>query len=235
MNSKAKFYMVGGAVRDKIMGLIPKDFDFSVEAYSYAVMKDAILARGGEIFLETEKFLTIRAKVPGLGAADYVLCRKDGAYTDGRRPSEVIPGMIYDDLARRDFTMNAIAIDIESPAQTILDPFNGHSDIANKIIRCVGDPIARFNEDGLRMFRALRFHITKGFALERNIVPCLENSNFFEPRLAGVSLDRIRDEIIRCFKHDTLVTLETFELFHSLRDWTFDRVDLWLKPTSESR
>lgn len=226
-------YLVGGAVRDQFMGLSPKDMDFAVEAPSYAAMKEDILARGGEIFLETEKFFTIRAKVPGLGAADYVLCRKEGRYVDGRHPETVEPGTILDDLSRRDFCLNAIAIDTET--QEIIDPFDGRKDIKTKLIRCVGDPIARFNEDGLRMFRALRFHITKGFALERNIIPCLKDSNFFEPRLAGVSLDRVRDEITRCFKHDTLTTIKVFNLFPALRDWTFSRPDLWLKPTSESR
>lgn len=230
---KVKFYKVGGAVRDEIMGIKPKDFDFSVEAPSYADMKAAIIERSGEIFLETEKYLTIRAKVPNLGAADFVLCRKDGAYSDGRRPDEVVPGTILDDLSRRDFTMNAIAIDTESGE--IIDPFNGRHDIELRNIACVRNAKDRFSEDGLRMFRAFRFHITKGFFMCSSIEQCLISSSFFEPRLSGVSLDRIKDEIFKCFKHDTLLTLKKFEVFHELRDWTFSRPDLWLKPTSESR
>src|SRR4051812_9903063 len=107
----AKIYLVGGAVRDKIMNITPKDLDYSIECESFDAMRQYIIDRGGTIFLETPQYFTIRAKVPELGAADFVLCRRDGMYKDNRRPETVEVGTIFDDLARRDFTMNAIAID----------------------------------------------------------------------------------------------------------------------------
>lgn len=122
-----KFYQVGGSVRDKIMGIKPHDIDFAIGAESFGAMREAILARGGKIFLEMEKFFTIRANLPELGSADFVLTRKDGSYSDGRRPDGVTVGTILDDLARRDFTMNAIAINVETG--DILDPFDGTGDI----------------------------------------------------------------------------------------------------------
>lgn len=125
--SSIKFYQVGGSVRDSFIGLKSKDIDYAVEAPSFDAMREAIKERGGEIFLETPQFLTIRANVPGMGACDYVLCRKDGEYVDGRRPETVTAGTILDDLARRDFTMNAIAIAEDG---TILDPFDGRKDIS---------------------------------------------------------------------------------------------------------
>jgi len=82
-----KFYQVGGSVRDKIMGIKPHDIDFAIGAESFGAMREAILAMGGKIFLEMEKFFTIRANLPELGSADFVLTRKDGSYSDGRRPA----------------------------------------------------------------------------------------------------------------------------------------------------
>lgn len=76
----ACFFEVGGAVRDKLLGVQSKDIDYAVEAESFSAMRDAVIERGGKIFLETPQYLTIRAHVPKLGAADFVLCRKDGEY-----------------------------------------------------------------------------------------------------------------------------------------------------------
>src|SRR5579859_2576372 len=145
------FYLVGGYVRDKILGIPSKDLDYSVEAASYEEMRQSIIDRGGTILLETPNFFTIRARI-GKEVSDYVLCRKDGAYSDSRHPDSVEHGTLHDDLARRDFTMNAIAIDSDG---NYIDPFNGISDIKNKLIRCVGNAQDRFDEDALRMLRAI--------------------------------------------------------------------------------
>ena len=160
MTKKAKFYEVGGAVRDEILNLPTNDLDYAVEAESYEAMREAVLERGGEIFLESPEYLTIRAKVPGIGPADFVLCRKDGAYSDGRHPDRVEPGTLLDDLARRDFTMNAMAVDIENGK--LYDPHDGRKDMEAETIRCVGVAEERFEEDALRILRAIRFAITKG-------------------------------------------------------------------------
>src|SRR3990167_10022522 len=118
-----KFFLTGGFLRDRLLNIPSKDLDYAVEASSYQEMKQAIIERDGEIFLETEKYLTIRARIPKFGAADFVLCRKDGTYIkDRRRPDFVEIGTLFDDLSRRDATINALA---EDENGNIIDFFNG--------------------------------------------------------------------------------------------------------------
>lgn len=224
-----KFFQVGGCVRDTFIGVPSKDIDFAVEAPSFDAMREAIIAKGGKIFLETPKFLTIRAMVPKLGSADYVLCRKDGDYTDGRRPDSVTIGTILDDLARRDFTMNAIALDVENETVPI-DPFDGLRDIADKIIRCVGDAKQRFAEDKLRVFRSVRFSVTKGFTIHSYTANCMSEVNDF----SGVSTERIREELVKMFKVDSFKSFRILDNeFPNLGRVVQER-GLWFKPTSES-
>lgn len=223
-----KYYLVGGAVRDKLMGLKPKDLDYSVECESYEAMRDDIIARGGTIFLETPKYFTIRAKMPVLGAADFVLARRDGMYTDGRRPDEVMAGTIYDDLARRDFTMNAIAENVETGE--IVDPYLGRVDIDFKFITCVDNPIDRFTEDSLRMLRAIRFSITKGFYIQSNIEDCLDDYKYVN-LLKNVSVERIREELVKCFAHSTPDTIAALNRYPKVRDFIFASGNLILVPT----
>lgn len=223
-----KFYLVGGAVRDKLLGLRSKDNDYVVEAKSYDDMKQAILDKGGQIFLETPQHFTIRALIPELGAADFVLPRKDGCYSDGRRPDSVSVGNLHDDLARRDFTMNAIALDEESG--DYIDPFNGKADIVNGVIRCVGEAYDRFFEDSLRLLRAIRFKITKGFYLHYDVVKCLHSQELAD-RLANVSDERKKDELHKCFAKDTPATLKLLSELPLISKAVFDSKKLWLMPT----
>lgn len=225
-----KYYLVGGAVRDEILGKKSKDLDYSCEAPSYEAMKQDILARGGTIFVESPQYLTIRAKMKG-EAADFVLCRKDGSYYDGRRPDTVEVGTLYDDLARRDFTMNAIAKDENGE---LVDPFNGLQDIKDRTIRCVGKASDRLSEDALRMLRAIRFSITKSFAIDESIVRFIDSRHML---IVNVSEDRIRDELTKCFAHNTLETMRLFgrHEFMGLRDMVFTTTKIWLKPTSEGK
>jgi tRNA nucleotidyltransferase (CCA-adding enzyme) len=223
----AKFYMVGGCVRDEILGVKPKDVDFSVECASFDAMRVAILNMGGEIFIEKPDFLTIRARI-GKDTFDYVMCRKDGAYSDGRRPDEVIPGTLFDDLARRDFTMNAIAKDANGE---YIDPFGGIGDIKDGLIRCVGKTADRFSEDFLRVVRAARFSITKGFRVSPQIEFAFDNE-FFCNGLNNVSVERIKDEVEKMFHFDTVKTMEFFGNHPKLMRVVFSR-GLWVKPTLE--
>ena len=224
-----KFYRVGGWVRDQILGVESKDIDYSVEAPSYDAMRDEIKSRGGRIFLETPEYHTIRAKY-GDEVVDFVLCRKDGEYKDGRHPENVEMGTLMDDLARRDFTMNAIAIDEEG---NYIDPHNGQEDIKHGLIRCVGAAEDRFNEDVLRMLRAIRFCITKSMGLHHAIVDCLE-TEFFVNKLRYISDERIREELHKALQHDTVGTLQVLGEYPLLVPVIFDR-GLWLKPTMEKR
>lgn len=218
-----KLFKVGGAVRDEILGIPSKDVDFAVEAPSFEAMRDGVLAMGGTIFVENPEFLTIRAKVPAFGAADFVLARKDGEYSDGRRPDSVTPGTIFDDLARRDFTMNAIAVDMQT-GKTI-DPFNGVRAINNRIIIAVGSAENRLTEDPLRMIRAIRFSITKGMSIDQAIRNVINNRSSIN-LLRGVSRERIGDEVDRMFSSDTLASLRILEEFPALRDEMFMEIRL---------
>lgn len=205
---ETKFYLVGGAVRDKVMGIKnPKDMDFTVEAESFDAMRDAILARGSKIFLEQEQFLTIRAKMPFAGRqvdADFVLARKesDSDYSDGRRPNTVVIGTLMDDLARRDFTMNAMA---ETEDGEIIDPFNGREHIKQKILCTVGNSDIRFNADRLRVLRAVRFEITKHMMMDINIDMSIKKNS----SLIGVSAERIADEVNKMMRFDRKATIQS--------------------------
>jgi tRNA nucleotidyltransferase (CCA-adding enzyme) len=226
---KAKFYQVGGCVRDEILNIPSKDVDYSVECMSFNHMRESILGRNGEIFLETPEYFTIRAKVPGLGACDFVMCRKDGDYSDGRRPDKVIHGTLLDDLKRRDFTMNAIA---KCEQGNLIDPFNGKNDIERGEICPVGNAKDRFCEDSLRMIRAIRFSITKNMNMNPEIVQCLFNSELIA-KLKNVSGERIREELRKCFKFNTMKTLEMLRDFPELSNAIFE-CGLWLEPTFKS-
>jgi tRNA nucleotidyltransferase (CCA-adding enzyme) len=221
----AKFYKVGGCVRDKLMGRKCNDIDYSVEASSFDDMRQAIIDRGGTIFLETEKFLTIRAKVPKMGACDFVLCRKDGVYFDGRHPESVSIGNIFDDLSRRDLTINAIA-ELDG---SLVDPFNGCEDIDRKIIRCVRNAADRFNEDALRILRVVRFAVVLGFDICENVQIALHNPALIH-KLQAVSVERVREELFKMFKHDTKLSLRLLRQFPLVEDVVLDR-GLWLEPT----
>ena len=225
-----QIYKVGGAVRDQFLGVKSKDIDFAVEAPSFEAMYNFI-AESGKIYLVSPEYFTIRAKIRDMDA-DFVLCRKEHGYSDGRRPDKVTPGDIYDDLSRRDFTMNAIAM--RMPTDEIFDPHNGVRDIERRIVRCVGNAEARFSEDSLRMIRAVRFAITKGFTLDWDIQNALHDRVLLD-KLCNVSKERIREELNRCFKHDTLGTMKMFERFPKLRDVVFSDDTLWLEATNKDR
>jgi len=146
-------YCVGGCVRDSLMGIKPHDYDICTSA-----TPDQILGIFNECGL---RCLTVGLKhgtvTVILGSEQYEITtfRIDGDYSDGRHPDEVIfTDKLYEDLARRDFTMNAIAYNFRDG---IVDPFHGQDDIKRRIIRCVGDANERFQEDALRMLRCLRF------------------------------------------------------------------------------
>lgn len=233
MNIKA--YLVGGYVRDKILGQASKDMDYSVTAPSYDAMVSWIEARG-KIFQQKPEYLTVRAKIYFDGQpADFVLARADGTYRDGRRPESVSPGTIYDDLRRRDFTMNAIAMDPETGE--IIDPHGGREDIRSRLIRCVGDARERFAEDALRMLRALRFSVTKRMHLDVDILNALLDRDLIGSLRDNVSADRKRDELTKAFAADTVGTMRLLMDFSGIRDACLGadlEPKIWLMPTTRT-
>lgn len=186
------------------MGLTSKDVDFAVEAPSFQEMEAHLTSRGFKVFLAEQQFLTIRAQVPAsekelyarTKVADFVMCRKDSPTGDGRRPDYVEPGTIMDDLARRDFTMNAVARDMQTGQ--MLDPHNGRQDIESSTLRFVGDPMDRITEDGLRVLRGLRFMVTKGVQPEHQTYMALSSPKA-AAMLMSVSIERVREELEKMF------------------------------------
>jgi len=219
-----KFYLVGGFVRDEMLGLESKDIDYAVEAPDFDTMREHLLAEGYQIFLETPKYLTIRARSSkDRKTADFVLCRSDGEYHDSRRPTEVKPGTIFDDLARRDFTINAMARDEQN---NLLDPHDGQTDLNNRLLRCVGSTQDRMRDDSLRSLRAIRFAITKDLTFHPDLWTAL-NSEWLPPLIDHLSAERIHDELEKAFAYDTIATLDLLnKLPRPFREAIFRRVRL---------
>jgi tRNA nucleotidyltransferase (CCA-adding enzyme) len=227
-----RIFQVGGSVRDQLLGESSKDIDYAVEAPSYEMMKQFI-EQTGKIYLETPQYFTIRAHVDGLGDADFVLCRKDGQYLDGRRPETVEVGTLLDDLARRDFTVNAIAIDMVSG--DYIDPFQGRMDLAIRRLRCVGKAEDRFSEDALRMLRALRFAITKSMVIDDEIDVALRTPALLTLLRDKISMDRKKDELHKMMRHNVLRSLGLLEIYPGVRRVLFQDSSLWLEPTLKER
>jgi tRNA nucleotidyltransferase/poly(A) polymerase len=180
-----ELYLVGGAVRDKIMGNKPHDYDFATNA-SINEMRS--------IFSHTidtgAEFGTLTIPIKGK-MFEVTTYRADGRYSDGRHPDLI--SQVQDikiDLARRDFTMNAIALD--PVTEEIQDPFCGCDDIKNNLIRCVGKAQQRFSEDPLRMLRAIRFAAQLGFGID---IEAQEAIKTLREKIFMVSPERIAIEI----------------------------------------
>lgn len=234
-----KEYLVGGAVRDELLGLKNKDMDYifvfneidkSKTADFYFNEMYNIIKNRGEIFLLTPLCYTIRYKDKVTKEVkDVVMARKEVGYLPGTRTPIVVPGTLYDDLERRDFTLNALAKDEDG---NIIDFFNGREDLKNGILRTPLDSRVTFNDDPLRILRCVRFHITKGFSLHTDLWSEIYTFDY-DDKMSVVSEQRVREELLKCFKHNTLKTLEVLDEFPKLRKYIFKKTNLWLKPTNE--
>lgn len=236
---KFKEYLVGGSVRDEILGLPNKDLDYvfvfeeldenqSAEE-CFNEMYQNIQERG-EIFLSTPSCYTIRYKDKVTKEVkDVVMARKEIGYIPGTRTPIVKPGTLYDDLERRDATLNALAKDEYG---NIIDYFNGLTHLKCGILRTPLDPIKTFDDDSLRVIRFIRFSITKGFIIPNDIQKVISEYDY-DNKMGVVSIERIREELLKCFKHDTLKTLRTLNHYSGLRNYMFKNNVLWLKPTME--
>lgn len=184
-------YLVGGCVRDLIIGREPKDWDITSNA-----TPEQIQVVFPDSFYEND-FGTVGVKTgsssPALAIVEITPYRTESEYTDKRRPDKVEFGAsLLEDLARRDFTINAIALD-EAKGQ-IVDPYEGQKDIKDKLMRAVGVPSERFNEDALRMLRAVRQVAELGFGIDGDTAKAIsENAD----HLKNVSRERVRDELVR--------------------------------------
>ena len=178
-------YAVGGCVRDSILGLNPYDWDVTTSA-----SPDKTMAVFGENAIPTGlQFGTVSVKSDDF-IVEVTTFRTDGVYTDNRRPDSIgYASSLPEDLSRRDYTVNAIAYSLSGE---IIDPFNGMRDLKNKLIRAVGNPRERYEEDALRMFRGLRIAARLGFSIHPNTFSAI----YEKAHLAAfLSSERIRDEL----------------------------------------
>jgi tRNA nucleotidyltransferase/poly(A) polymerase len=190
------------------------------------------------IFLSTPDCFTIRAKFPkghkneGL-VADFVMARKEIGYVQGTRQPILVLGTLEDDLIRRDFTLNAMAEDDDG---NIIDLFGGKEDLERKILRTPLPAEQTMMDDPLRFLRALRFAVTKGFLINYDIISAMTQPEILEKLEKVVSAERIREEVFKMMKHDTVASLDLFrEVENTLPGFTklvFSR-GIWLKPTFE--
>ena len=184
-------YLVGGSTRDIFNYKNPKDYDICTDATPkqvkslFAKSYDTGLKHGTvTIVLKDEHY-------------EVTTMRKEGAYKDNRSPEEVFfTNSLKEDVARRDFTINSIAIDVN---RNVYDYFGGLKDIENKIIRCVGKAEDRFNEDALRLIRCIRFSCQHNFTIEENTFQAIIKNAYL---IQMISKERIRDELCKILMSD---------------------------------
>lgn len=180
-------YLVGGAVRNLILGRKPSDFDFTTNATPHQVMRAfrRVIPTGVQ-----HGTVTVLHKGSSFEVTTY---RSESDYTDSRRPDRVeFVGDIHEDLCRRDFTMNAMAFDPDRAV--FLDPHGGEEDIRGRLVRAIGDPAERFREDALRMLRAVRFATELRFEIDETTLRAVTDG---ADRIHAVSAERVRDELTK--------------------------------------
>jgi tRNA nucleotidyltransferase (CCA-adding enzyme) len=179
-------YAVGGCVRDSLLSQQPADYDIATSMRPPEVKK--LFKRSFDTGIKHGTVTVVLNRVN----YEVTTYRLDGEYLDGRRPESVtFTRDIRDDLARRDFTINAMAYNDE---RGLVDFFGGLEDLQHKIIRAVGEPVKRFTEDALRMLRAVRFAAQLGFTIEEGTLAAI---NEFKDNLALISAERIREEFVK--------------------------------------
>lgn len=201
-------YVVGGCVRDLLLGKEPQDWDVTTNAKPEEIQK---------IFPENfyeNKFFTVTVRtgsnIPKLEEIEVTTYRSDHKYTDRRRPGEVkYAKTIEEDLSRRDFTVNALALNSK---KELIDSFEGQKDLRAKTIRAVGDPQARFQEDALRMMRAARLATVLDFTIEKETKKAIQECSQL---LKEISKERIRDEFLKIVLADH--AMEGIELLRDLK------------------
>lgn len=206
-----KAYIVGGSLRDLVLGREPKDWDITTDAKPEAIQQifpDSVYENTfGTVGVKVPRFLNTTPVEHEHDIIEVTTFRTETDYTDGRHPDTVqFVTSVEEDLARRDFTVNAMAGKIESTTDgtriEIIDPFGGQSDVEKKIIRAVGDPEKRFAEDGLRLMRAVRLITELSDPAQETLDWTIETDTLVALRkltdtLSRVAFERIRDEFSR--------------------------------------
>jgi poly(A) polymerase/tRNA nucleotidyltransferase (CCA-adding enzyme) len=187
-------YLVGGCLRDLIMGRVPKDWDIATNARPEEIQRifpDSVYENQfGTVAVKTE------SQDPTMQIVEVTTFRKEGKYSDKRHPDSIqFASTIEEDLSRRDFTINAMAFEVSSHkrrASGLVDPFGGRKDLAQKLIRAVGNPRERFAEDALRLIRAVRFASELDFTIEEETQRAIYEA---AELLRFIAKERIRDEL----------------------------------------
>lgn len=190
-------YVVGGCVRDHLLGKEPKDCDITTSMIPTDVTN--LFRKAGYNVVPTGiKHGTVTVFPKGLEEGfEITTYRTDGEYLDGRHPSEVFfTTDLKEDLSRRDLTINAMAF---SPKRGFVDLFGGKEDLENKIIRTVGDPNKRIEEDALRMMRAIRFSAQLGAEIDESLITALKSHH---AAIEQVSAERVHDELVKILMSD---------------------------------
>ena len=214
-----QLFLVGGVVRDLLLKKEIKDWDFTTDATPEQILD--VIPDG----FYNNKFGTVGLNTEGLGVFEITTMRKEGEYKDSRHPEQVSwTNKVEEDLARRDFTINAIAMGLNSSSSPqgrtiipvlsevevffersrevpfiLIDPFKGQADLEQKIIKAVGDPGKRFQEDALRLLRAVRFSTQFQFLIEERTFEAIKQN---AKLILNISWERIRDEIFKILSTD---------------------------------
>ncbi len=203
---KAEFeiYLVGGSVRDLLSKRVVTDWDLTTNAQPSEMLKlfpDSVYENTfGTVGIKVEELAETEHK----GIVEVTTYRTEKGYSDRRHPEKVEWGKtVEEDLGRRDFTVNAMALKISNfkfqISNDLIDPFDGQTDLKNKIIRAVGDPAKRFKEDALRLMRAIRFASQLGFSIEENT---LKEIAADASLLSEIAKERVRDELLKILASD---------------------------------
>lgn len=197
-NAGHQAVFAGGAVRDRLLDREPSDWDVATSALPAQVLD--VFPHSVQDGIDQG---VVKAIIDGL-TVDVATFRKDGNYSDGRRPDTVeFTVHLHEDASRRDFTINSLYMTLEG---TVLDYHNGQADLRNGVIRCVGDPLDRFMEDKLRVMRALRFAAQLGFTIDATVIQGIYHT---APLINQVSYERIRDEFYKILE---VQNVDNFEM-----------------------
>ena len=218
--NKKELYLVGGSIRDLLLGKEPKDYDLTTNA-SIEEIREICTKLNLKTFDSGVKHGTLTI-IDDFYKISYecTVYRKDGKYTDGRHPDEVIfTPSLEEDLKRRDFTINSFAYNLLTKELVMLDEAY-LKDLELGIIRTVGNPIDRFGEDALRMLRALRFAAQLNFTIQRDTFAAIKE---LAPKITLISKERIRDELTKILLSDNPQVLELF-VITGLEPYAFDGI-----------
>mgnify|MGYP002413152080 CR=1 FL=1 len=186
-----EIYLVGGAVRDIIMGRSVNDWDFTTNATPEQIQS----LFPDSFYNNAFGTVGIPPEDPLFDPHEITTFRTEQGYSDFRRPDAVNWGKtLEEDLSRRDFTINALALSQEDNTETIIDPFNGSDDIKRKLVRAVGDPTERFREDALRLIRAVRIATQLSFQIEEETLNAIKSH---APLIHKIAKERIHDELMK--------------------------------------